>query len=224
MPDRDRLEHYAHHLFDTVELNASYYLWPQDSSFSSWRRRLPPGFQLSVKLPRALTHAHRLYAPEDWIERIRRSVSILEDRRGVLLAQLPPGLARDDARLGYFLDRWPSDLPLAVEFRHPSWVDDAVFATLEAHRAAYVVMSGARLPCVLRATSDVVYVRLHGPDQQHLYGGSYSDDAMGWWADRIAEWLGQGRDVYAYFNNDADANAVRNAATLRDQLAQRVPG
>jgi uncharacterized protein YecE (DUF72 family) len=77
---------------------------------------------------------------------------------------------------------------------------------------------------VLRATAGFVYVRLHGPDDRHLYGGSYSDESMGWWADRIAEWLSQGRDVYAYFNNDADANAVRNAATLRDRLAARTPG
>jgi len=218
MPDRDRLEHYAHHLFDTVELNASYYRWPQDAAFASWARRLPPGFRMTVKAPRALTHARKLYAPEYWITRIQRSVGLLGDRLGVVLAQLPPGLARDDARLAYFLQRWPAELPLAVEFRHDSWVDDAVFALLEQHHAAYVVMSGARLPCVLRATTGFVYVRLHGPDPDHLYGGSYSDDSMRWWADRISEWLGQGRDVYAYFNNDADANAVHNAATLRSLL------
>jgi uncharacterized protein YecE (DUF72 family) len=219
MPDRDRLEHYAAHLFDTVELNASYYRWPQDSSFASWRRRLPPGFQFTVKAPRALSHARRLYAPEPWIERVQKSVSLLGDRLGVVLVQLPPGLARDDDRLAYFLDQWPRALRLAIEFRHPSWVDDAVFAMLQAHDAAYVVMSGAGLPCVLRATAGFVYVRLHGPDRHHLYGGSYPDQDMAWWADRIEEWLAQGRDVYAYFNNDADANAVRNAMTLRDLLA-----
>ncbi len=219
MPDRDRLEHYAAHLFDTVELNASYYRWPQDRSFQSWHRRLPAGFRMTVKAPRALSHARRLYEPEPWIERVQRSVSLLGDRLGVVLVQLPPGLARDDARLAYFLDVWPRSLPLAIEFRHHSWHDDAVFAALEARGVAYVVMSGAHLPCVLRATTDFVYVRFHGPDQQHLYGGSYSDKDMSWWADRLAEWLGQGRDVWAYFNNDADANAVRNAATLRSLLA-----
>jgi uncharacterized protein YecE (DUF72 family) len=224
MPDRDRLEHYVAHLFDTVELNASYYRWPPDSSFASWSRRLPPGFQFTVKAPRALSHARRLYAPEYWIERVQRSVGLLGDRLGVVLLQLPPGMERDDARLAYFLDAWPRSLRLAVEFRHPSWVDDAVFAALEARDASYVVMSGAKLPCVLRATASFVYVRFHGPDDQHLYAGSYSDEAMGWWADRIAEWLAQGRDVYAYFNNDGDANAVRNGLTLRDQLAARLPG
>lgn len=217
MPDRDRLEFYAAH-FDTVELNASYYRWPRDSSFTSWRGRLPDGFRMAVKAPRALSHARRLYAPEYWLDRIRGSVALLGDRLGVVLVQLPPGQARDDARLGYFLGHWPRELPLAIEFRHPSWVDDGVFAMLAEHDAAYVVMSGAGLPCVLRATTDFVYVRLHGPDHAHLYAGSYPEESLRWWADRIAEWLAQGRDVHAYFNNDADANAVRNAATLRALL------
>ena len=76
-------------------------------------------------------------------------------------------------------------------------------------------MSGAHLPCVIRATARFVYVRLHGPDREHLYAGSYSDDDLRWWADRVREWASQGRDVYAYFNNDGFGHAVRNAATLR---------
>ena len=90
-----------------------------------------------------------------------------------------------------------------------------VFQLLEHHGAAYCVMSGANLPCVLRATAPFVYVRLHGPDTDHLYGGSYSDDDMRWWADRIREWRGQDREVWAYFNNDGGGNAVRNAEALR---------
>jgi len=85
---------------------------------------------------------------------------------------------------------------------------------------AYCVMSGANLPCILRATAPFVYVRLHGPDRQHLYAGSYSDDDLRWWADRLREWQGQGLDVFAYFNNDGGGNAVHNALTLRRFLGQ----
>ena len=131
-----------------------------------------------------------------------------------------PTHVRDDARLEYLLARVPPWVRVAVEFRHPSWHDDGVFDILERHRAAYCVMSGAGLPCVLRATTDLVYVRLHGPDTDHLYGGSYSDDDLRWWADRIREWRSAGQDVYAYFNNDGDGNAVRNAETLRWHLGQ----
>jgi uncharacterized protein YecE (DUF72 family) len=216
-PPRDRLAHYVR-AFDTVELNASFYRWPRDATFRGWQRRLPDGFALSVKAPRGLTHAKRLYAPEVWIERIAASWHELGDRRAVLLVQLAPGQPRDDARLEYFLERLPPWIRTAVELRHPSWNDDAVFALLERHGAAYCVMSGAHLPCLLRATAPFVYVRLHGPDHDHLYGGSYSDADLRWWADRIREWDAGGRDVFAYFNNDGAGNAVRNATTLRRLL------
>ena len=216
---RDRLAHYTG-AFGTVELNASFYRWPREASFRSWRRRLPDGFHFSVKAPRGLTHAKRLYAPEVWVQRIAAGWHELGPRRAVLLVQLPPDQARDDARLGYFLGLLPPWMRVAVELRHPSWNDEAVFGMLERHGVASCVMSGAGLPCVLRATAPFVYVRLHGPDHDHLYAGSYSDADLWWWAERIREWEGGGRDVFAYFNNDGDGNAVRNAATLRHMLGR----
>jgi uncharacterized protein YecE (DUF72 family) len=206
--------------FHTVELNASFYRWPRNSTFASWRRRLPEGFLMSVKASRGLTHAKRLYAPELWLERIAACWHELGDRRGVLLVQLAPTHVRDDARLDYFLARVPAWIRVAVEFRHPSWHDETVVALLERHQAGYCVMSGANLPCILRATGPFVYLRLHGPDTSYLYGGSYSDADLHWWAERIREWEAGGQDVYAYFNNDGDGNAVRNAETLRSLLGQ----
>ena len=154
LPARERLAHYAAR-FTTVELNASFYRWPRDTSFASWRRRLPPGFLLSVKAPRGLTHGKKLYAPEVWIERIARCWHELGEKRAVLLVQLPPDFARDDARLEYFLAALPDWIRVSVEFRHPSWDAPEVYALLERHGAAYCVMSGAGLPCVLRATAGV---------------------------------------------------------------------
>jgi uncharacterized protein YecE (DUF72 family) len=212
-----RLQYYTQR-FGSVELNASFYRWPRDAAFASWRRRLPEGFVMSVKAARGLTHAKRLYAPDVWVQRFVSCWHELGDRRGVLLVQLAPGHARDDARLDYFLAQFPPWMRVAVEFRHPSWHDDAVFDILARHGTAYCVMSGAHLPCVLRATTSFVYVRLHGPDAHHLYGGSYSTDDLRWWSDRIHEWTDSGRDVYAYFNNDGDGHAVRNAETLNQLL------
>jgi uncharacterized protein YecE (DUF72 family) len=214
---RNRLQHYVAQ-FSTVELNASFYRWPRESTFAGWNQRLPDGFQMSVKAPRGLTHAKKLYAPEVWVERIARSWHELGDKRAVLIVQLPPTMERDDARLDYFLGLLPDWIRVAVELRHPSWECDEVFALLERHGAAYCVMSGANLNCILRVTADFVYVRLHGPDHAHLYGGSYSDADLSWWADRIREWQHNGREVYAYFNNDGGGNAVRNAKTLRALL------
>lgn len=213
-----RLPRYAER-FDTVETNGSFYHWPREAVFASWRSRTPEGFVFAVKAPRGLTHAKRLYDPEVWIERIGRGMHEIAGKRGPLLVQLRPDHTRDDARLEYFLDRVPPWLRVAVEFRHPSWDAEEVYAILERHRAAYCVMSGAGLPCILRATSDIVYVRLHGPDHHHLYGGSYSDADLRWWADRLREWDASGHEVYAYFNNDGGGNAVRNALTLKSFIA-----
>jgi uncharacterized protein YecE (DUF72 family) len=206
--------------FSTTELNASFYRWPANRTFAGWRRQLPDEFLLSVKASRGLTHAKRLYAPEDWIERISSCWHDLGERRGVVLFQLAPGHARDDARLEYLLTRLPPWMRAAVEFRHSSWHCDVVLALLERHGVAYCVMSGARLPCHLRATASFVYVRMHGPDHHHLYAGSYCDADLRWWSDRIREWDAGGRDVFVYFNNDGDGHAVRNAQTLRSYGAQ----
>ena len=219
MPARDRLARYTAE-FQTVELNASFYRWPKPATFASWRRGLPEGFRLSVKAPRGLTHGKKLYDPEIWIERIAAGWHELGDRRAVLLVQLPPAMVRDDARLGFFLKALPDWIEVAVEFRHPSWDDETVYQLLDEHGAASCILSGANLPCVLRATSRTVYVRMHGPDHDQLYAGSYSDADLGWWANRAREWERDGRDVLIYFNNDGAGNAVRNARTLRRMLGQ----
>jgi uncharacterized protein YecE (DUF72 family) len=216
-PVRDRLGLYLAR-YDTVELNASYYRWPSDATFAGWASRLPPGFVMSVKASRGLTHFHRLAQPDAWLARMAAGLGHLGHHLGPLLVQVPPWLEVDHPRLEYFLARATPRLRVALEVRHPSWHCEAVFALLERYGAAYCVMSGAGLPCVLRATASFVYVRLHGPDPDHLYGGSYADDDLRWWADRIREWTGHGREVFAYFNNDGDGNAVRNADVLKRVL------
>jgi uncharacterized protein YecE (DUF72 family) len=166
-PSGSRLGYYTRS-FRTVELNSSFYRWPRVATFRGWRRRLPDAFQFSVKAPRGLTHGKKLYAPEAWVERIAACWHELGDKRAALLVQLAPDHARDDARLGYFLELLPPWIRTSVELRHRSWNDEHVFAMLEHHEVAYCVMSGAHLPCVLRATAPFVYVRLHGPDPHHL--------------------------------------------------------
>ncbi|MGC2655614.1 MAG: DUF72 domain-containing protein [Mycobacterium sp.] len=215
LPAARRLARYVE-VFDTVELNASFYRWPKDSTFAGWRERVPDGFTVSVKAHRGLTHYRRLSSPEPWIERFERCWAALGDRHGVLLVQLHPEQRRDDARLDHFLSLVPDSIWVAVELRHPSWNDPAVYALLEARRAAYVVMSGAGLACIPRATADLVYVRMHGPDPDAMYTGSYSAEDLQAWADRIASWDREGRDVWVYFNNDPHGHAVRNALALRD--------
>lgn len=216
-PPYRRLGHYMQE-FSTVELNSSFYRWPTDSAFKSWRKRLPENFVMSVKAPRGLTHSKRLYSPESWLRRIEHNWHTLLDKRGILLVQLSPLFTYDYDRLAYFLKQLPWWLRVTVEFRHPSWHREEVFQLLEQYQAAYCIMSGALLPCMLRATAPFVYIRLHGPDHHHLYAGSYSDTDLAWWAERIREWQNQGKEVFAYFNNDGDGHAVNNARTLKSLL------
>jgi len=214
LPPFQRLPYYWAH-FQSVELNSSTYRWPADRTFAGWWRRLPEDFVMTVKAPRGLTHATRLYQPERWLTRICDGLGHLGSKMGVFLVQLPPTFECDMPRLAYFLDQLPAGLRVAVEFRHPSWHNEATLALLEQHQVAYCVMSGAYLPCILRATAPFVYVRMHGPDQHHLYAGSYADDNLRWWRDRICEWQSMGKDVFVYFNNDGCGYAVHNAKTLK---------
>jgi uncharacterized protein YecE (DUF72 family) len=210
---------YAEH-FDTVELNASFYRWPGDRRFEGWSRSLPPGFVMAVKASRWITHGRRLRDDDGaWADRLTKAWQALGDRHGPILLQLHPEHERDEERLDEFLGRLPRQVRVAVEMRHPSWDAEEVYTVLERHEAAYVVMSGAKLPRVLRATAPFVYVRMHGPSDERLYAGSYPDADLRWWADRTQEWMGQHRDVYVYFNNDEHGYAVRNADRMRELLA-----
>jgi len=214
-----RLDAYARR-FRTVEVNNTFYRWPRDEVFESWRERLPPGFVVTVKASRGLTQFRKLNDPGPWLDRMEAGVSRLGPMRGPMLFQLPPHFPRDLDRLDAFLAAIPPGRASAVEFRHPSWDVEETFAVLERRGAAYVVTSGANLPCVLRATAPFVYVRLHGPDRDHLYAGSYPEPDLRWWADRVAEWRSQGRDVFAYFNNDGYGHAVHNALRLRELVGE----
>ena len=215
LPAAKRLARYVDE-FDTVELNASFYRWPRDDAFSGWRRRLPEGFGMAVKAHRGLSHYRRLNGPEPWVERFERCWNALGEKAEAILVQLHPAMQRDDERLDHFLGLMPRRIRVAMELRHASWNDPAVFSLLERHGAVYVVMSGAGMPCVPRATSDLVYVRMHGPEPASLYTGSYSDDDLRRWADRLAAWQQEGKRVDVYFNNDLGGHAVRNARRLKD--------
>ncbi|MCV7064670.1 DUF72 domain-containing protein [Mycolicibacterium farcinogenes] len=214
-PARSRLSHYVGE-FDTVELNGSFYRWPADATFADWCRQLPAGFTMSVKAHRGLTHFRRLRSPEAWTSRFERYWQLLGDHNEALLVQLHPAIERDDQLLDAFLAQLPRRIRVAMELRHPSWHEPAVYKILERHGAAYVVMSGPGLVCRMIATGDLVYVRMHGPgdDRDRMYDGSYSDDALLRWARQLRQWDHDGHRVVVYFNNDLGGHAVRNARKL----------
>ncbi len=217
LPPARRLDRYAE-VFDTVELNASHYRWPQETTFLNWAARLPQGFTMSVKAHRGLSHYRRLANPEPWLPRIEACQRALGRHAEAVLVQLRADMTRDDARLDAFLGMVPEWIRIAMELRHPSWNHPAVDAILTRHRTAYVVTDGLGLDCIPKATTDLVYVRMHGPDTDPPYAGSYPAAVLARWAGQITEWAQQNRRVLVYFNNDGHGNAVRNACELRGLL------
>lgn len=217
-PAKSRLAHYVGE-FDTVELNGSFYRWPADTTFTGWRDQMPDGFTMSVKAHRGLTHYRRLRSPESWTPRFEEYWKLLGAHNEALLVQLHPALERDDELLTAFLSQLPRRIRVAMELRHPSWHEEAVYDVLRHHGAAYVVMSGPGLTCRPVATSDLVYLRMHGPGEDARYAGCYSDDELRAWARQIRQWDHDDHRVVVYFNNDLGGHAVRNARKLKQLVS-----
>jgi len=221
LPASRWLEFYATH-FDTVEVNNSFYRLPPRSTFEDWRVRVPSAFVYAVKASRFLTHMKRLLNPEEPIERLFASVSGLGRRLGAVLYQLPPHLTLDLPRLDHFLRALPrrsSALRLhVVEFRHPSWYTDETFELLTRRQVTMCVHDKLGSAIAQPFVGPFVYVRFHGTSGH--YHGSYSPRQLERWAHMLAEQTHAGRRVFAYFNNDPDAVATKNAVTLREMIAK----
>jgi uncharacterized protein YecE (DUF72 family) len=216
VPKKRWFEVYAD-TFNTVEINNTFYHLPKAETFDDWRRRAPDGFLYVLKYSRYGTHMKRLKDPggpdghvATFLERADRLGPLL----GPILVQLPPHWNADPARLDAFLAAAPADHRWAVEFRDPSWFCEAVWEVLRRHNAALVVHDMLQ-DHPREVTADWVYLRFHGTAEAMPYGGNYSPQALSGAARRIRRHLGEGRDVFAFFNNDAEGHAVRDALALR---------
>jgi uncharacterized protein YecE (DUF72 family) len=181
-----------------------------------WRTVTPAGFLFAVKLSRYVTHIRRLRDAEAEIARFLEIVRGLGDRFGPLLVQLPPTFARDDGALDGFLRTIPAGVPVAMEFRHPSWQDPAVAGRLREAEAAWVLADRPHARVALTVTADWSYVRFHrGTDGSPWYPHA----KLARWADRVA-----GLDVetlFVYFNNDPEGAAFANAEAFGSMLDER---
>jgi uncharacterized protein YecE (DUF72 family) len=214
-------QHYAS-VFDTVEVNNTFYRLPGLEVFVRWGKESPIGFRYALKASRFITHVKRLLEPERSAGEFLRRAAGMHQKLGPILFQLPPSGRANPARLQLFLEYLTRQkilpgLQVAFEFREPSWLSPEVLQMLERSRVALCLADWPGLPVEGPITADFVYMRRHGAGS--LYAGSYSRAALRREAERIREWLADGRSVYVYFNNDACANAVANALTLRELLA-----
>ena len=216
LPPRRWLEHYAT-LFDTVEVNATFYRLPTEKAVRGWVEQSPPDFLFAVKASRYLTHIKRLTDLGEGVERFYERIRPLVEspKLAPVLWQLPATFHRDDERLRAALDALPPGRH-CFEFRHPSWFADEVYALLREQGAALVIGDTPRRPFQTQElTADWTFVRFH-------YGrrgrnGNYSERELEEWACRFEDWR-QRVEIYAYFNNDWEGYAVKNGLWLKKRL------
>jgi uncharacterized protein YecE (DUF72 family) len=210
-------QYYASH-FDTVEINYSFYRLPSKKAFEKWRQQAPKGFVYAVKANRYLTHMKRLKDVADPLERFLSHASLLEDKLGPILWQLPPKWQADPARLKTFAKLLPDTMIHAFEFRDPGWFIQPVRKILEQFGLTHCIFDMRNLRCPEWITSPTIYLRFHG--SQYVYGGRYGREGLKPWADRVNRWLADGHMIYAYFNNDVLGYAIEDARTLRSLLTE----
>jgi uncharacterized protein YecE (DUF72 family) len=217
-PARLWLQHYARD-FDTVEVNNTFYRLPRKESVARWVEQTPPDFLFSVKASRYLTHIKRL---RDLDQGLRRYYACIEPlvrspKMGPVLWQLPPNFRRDDERLAAACAAFPEGRH-GIEFRHPSWFAEDVYSILREHRVALVIGDRPEVkPFQAQVfTTSWTFVRFHYGSRGRR--GNYSESELEEWARRFEEWR-HDIEVFAYFNNDWEVFAVRNALWMKQRLA-----
>ncbi len=210
------LAHYAT-LFDTVEVNSTFYRLAKPAAVAKWVEQTPPDFVFAVKASQFLTHMKRLTNIEQGIERYYAAIAPLaaSPKLGPVLWQLPGNMRADVPRLEAALDALPPGRH-CFEFRHPSWFSDEVLELLRFHAVALVIAHHPERPWQPHElTADWTYLRFHYGERGRR--GNYSETELRAWAERVRG-LAERAEVFAYFNNDWEEFAPRNALSLRKRL------
>jgi uncharacterized protein YecE (DUF72 family) len=215
LPQREWLAYYAER-FGTVEVNNSFYRLPERSTFERWREQTPPGFVVTVKASRFITHLKRLREPEEPVRLLWERATGLGNRLGPVLFQLPPRFPVEVERLRRLIDALPRAMRPAFEFRDPSWHRDEVFGLLDDAGAALVWPDRPGLRHTLPIVGGWLYVRFH---QGTPSGPGYRRDKLRRWASRIA--AADVDEAYVYFNNDPTGAAIRDARTMIELLSEK---
>ena len=207
---------YAEH-FDTVEINMTFYRLPRDTAVAKWVEETPPDFIFAVKMSRYVTHIKRLRDLPPSLELFYSRIRPLVDtpKLGPVLWQLPATFQRDDERLAQALAQLPRGRH-CFEFRHESWFAPEVYELLRRHEVALVIGDTPKRPFQSHElTADWTFIRFHEGTCGRF--SNYSESELEEWAQRIERWAASD-DVYAYFNNDRNGYAVRNALWLKERL------
>ena len=210
------LAYYFEH-FDTVELNNSFYRLPRENALISWRDSTPTNFIFAAKGSRFLTHMKKLKDAEQGLARYLDAIETLGHKLGPILFQLPPNWELDLDRFRTFLALLPACHRYAFEFRNATWSVPAIYHVLTSQNMAYCAFHLAGEHSPVQLTADFTYVRLHGPGGK--YQGSYSEEILREWANRIRAWRRELKAIYVYFDNDEAGYAARDALRLKSLVA-----
>ena len=219
-------------VFNTVEVNSSFYRNPKPSTYLKWKSETPRNFVFAVKMNRYITHRKRLIECRQPLEFFLKSAKALGRKLGPILIQLPPNLPYEETRLKKFLKDLKAvqkklDIVrprFAIEPRHETWFErpyiEELRGILKEQKIALVFAHSASIPSFKpdkeNITTDFVYVRLHGPDE--FAASRYGARRILPWAEKMADWRKEGIDVFAYFNNDVHGHAAADAQTLANLI------
>ena len=210
MPTKDWFSHYSKN-FRTVELNAPFYSWPTLANVAGWQRQAGRRkFIYTIKACELITHVKRFTGTKTLVQDFGYIADLLGSRMGCFLYQLPPSFRYTPARLKNIVVQLDPARRNVVEFRHASWWNDQVYNAFRQAGIIFCSCSGPKLPDDLIRTADDIYVRFHGKKQ--WYRHDYSRVELEEWAQKICD--SGARHVWAYFNNDRDGHAIRNAKSL----------
>ena len=220
LPNAKFLEFYGNQ-FSTVEVNYSFYRLPTAATYEKWVAQVPKGFVFAVKASRLITHIKRLQGADEPWDVFLQNTQSLGSRLGPILFQFPASFRIDQARLSEFLNMARTvmsgaNLRLVFEFRHASWFVDKIYRLLSDHGAALCIADSPRYPRREIATTTFMYLRFHGRNQ--LFASKYTKTDLSKEARKIRRYVQGGQDVYAYFNNDAQGYAVKNARMLMTMI------
>lgn len=215
-----RLTYYAS-LFNSLEVNSSFYKIPQQKTLARWTEEVPANFRFTLKLWRGITHVRNLSFSSADVDRFMQAAQGIGSKKACLLMQLPPAIKADRAssleRLLEMIQQLDTGWKLAVEFRDKSWYTPATDELLERFNTSRVLQDmPASAIWEPMSFSYFIYLRYHGPTGN--YKGGYPEERLKLDAARIKTWLDQRKDVYVYFNNTIDG-ALPNAQTLISQLS-----
>lgn len=216
LPQKEWLQYYSK-VFNTVELNVTFYRLPLSRTFEKWYRETPSHFVFSLKGSRFITHIKRLLEPAEPLELFFTRALNLKEKLKVVLWQFSPAFKINIDRLENFL-RLLKKYPVrsTLEFRHESWITEEVVNLCKMHNVSLCMADWPGFIDDLAVTSDFVYIRRHG--EGGSYATCYSKDALRKDAKRIRDYLEDGKDVFIYFNNDYNAYAPQNAQELMKML------